>query len=175
MTRMKLFAATTAALLLATAVPAQAQSDLKIGFVNTQVLLQQSPQTQALNDQMQREFAPRDADLRAKAEQLQEKAAVLERDEAVMTQQEVAEQARALETEDLQLQREARALQEDLDMRREELLQGLQQSLGNRIRAFAEDNDYDMIFSNAVYVSEAVDVTEEVLEFLAAGSAGGNE
>jgi outer membrane protein len=168
---MKHFAAALGAVLLTAMLPAEAQTDLKIGFVNISIVLQESPQTLAVNDQLAREFAPREAELRAKAEELQGKADVLERDQAVMTQQEVASQTREIENEDRDFQRQARTLQEDLEIRRDELLTGLQQSLGNRIRAFAEENDYDVILSNVVYVSDAIDITVEVLEYLEAEAA----
>jgi outer membrane protein len=151
-----------AALLIAAAGPAGAQ-DVKIGFVNVPYLIRNAPQTQAIDERLRSEFAPRDAELQEMVEAFQAKVERYELNAEVISQSEAQALQRELQQDERDLQRRQTEMQEDFTIRQEELLGELQSTVGVQVQAWAEENDYDLIVANVVYVSDAIDVTEEVL------------
>jgi outer membrane protein len=171
MTRKRLYAlALGAALSLSALTPLQAQTDLRIGFVNVPYLIQNAPQTAALNERLRSEFAPREAELQTMAEGLQEKLDMFERDASVMGESERAALEREIREGDRDLQRRQSELQEDFSIRQEELLGELQNIIARQVQTYADGQGYDLIFANVVYASDAVDITEDVLAAISAGS-----
>ncbi|MDJ0939197.1 MAG: OmpH family outer membrane protein [Woeseiaceae bacterium] len=150
------------ALLCAFAVPAAAQ-DVKIGVVNVPFLLDRAPQTKAAMDALQEEFAPRQREFAAKAKDLEDLTSRVQKDAAVMgeTERKNAEQElRDLRREVARLQNE---FQEDLNLRQNEELGNLQRTLLQEVQSFAQAQGYDLVVGDALFVSNAVDITEEVL------------
>jgi outer membrane protein len=164
-----------AALGLAFASPASAQTNVRIGFVNVNAVLQMAPQTQEVNETLNAEFASREAELVARDEELRGKRERLDRDGAVMPQAERATLEREIATGQLALERDAAALQEDAQLRQQELVNELQSTIARRIQAFAVAEGYDLIVTNqgVVFASEAIDITEAVLRALSSGTAAG--
>src|SRR5690606_19658389 len=71
------------------AVPGTASAqNIKIGVVNVVRLLEESPQSQAVNAALQDEFAPRQRELQARERELQQKAETFRRDAPVMGEEE---------------------------------------------------------------------------------------
>lgn len=150
------------ALLCAFAVPAAAQ-DVKIGVVNVPFLLDRAPQTKAAMDALQEEFAPRQREFAAKAKDLEDLTSRVQKDAAVMgeTERKNAEQElRDLRREVARLQNE---FQEDLNLRQNEELGNLQRTLLQEVQSYAQAQGYDLVVGDALFVSNAVDITEEVL------------
>ena len=173
MTRMHAVAISLGAVLsLAFAAPAPAQPNARIGFVNVNYVLQNAPQTKVVNDTLTAEFAPREAELVARGEELQAKQESYDRDAAVMTQAARAALEREINTGERDLQRDATLLQEDVQLRQTELVNELQQTIATRIQAFAVAQGYDLILTNqgVVFASEAIDVTEDVLRAISSGA-----
>jgi outer membrane protein len=164
-----------AALGLAFAVPAPAQTNVRIGFVNVNAVLQEAPQTRVVNETLTAEFAPREAALVARQEELNAMKERFNRDGAVMAQAERAALEREIGNGDRDLQRDAAVLQEDVQIRQTELVNELQSTIARRIQAFAVAEGYDLIVTNqgVVFASEAIDITQAVLRALSSGAAGG--
>lgn len=162
-----------ALLLLAAGGAAQAQTQLKIGLINLNAIIQNAPQIPALNNRLRDEFASRDSAFQATQEDYQEKLQTFERDREVMTQAEAQALQRELQQMQRDLERTAADLQEDLQVRQNELVGELQMEIVEKVQAWAELNDYDVILTDAVYVSEAVDITAQVYEAIAATVGGG--
>jgi len=142
---------------------AAVSADLKIGVVIVPRLLQESPQARAAMGALQDEFAPRQRELVAMDNEFNEKQASFERDMEVMGAEERRNAERDLQNEGRAFQRRQQEFAEDLDRRRNEVLGGMQQELGAEIEKFAKSAGYDLIVSDAVYFSEGLDITDEVL------------
>ena len=116
------------ALLYSFALPATAQ-ELKIGWVNVPVLMEQAPQARVAMSALEEEFQPRQRVIRAKQTEFKDLSEKVQRDIAVMGETE----RRNAEKELRDLQREVTRLQtefqEDLNLRRTEELGNLQRSL----------------------------------------------
>jgi len=151
------------ALIAAFAQPAVAQ-ELKIGVVNIAALMDRAPQTKAAMDALQEEFAPRQREFAARAKELEDLNAKLQKDVAVMGETErrnAEKQLRDLQREVARLQNE---FQEDLNLRQNEELGVLQRQLLAEVQAYAQAESYDLIVGDGVlFASTAVNVTDEVL------------
>ncbi|MBT8087692.1 MAG: OmpH family outer membrane protein [Gammaproteobacteria bacterium] len=151
------------ALMFAFVVPASAQ-DLKIGFVSLPALIERAPQTKAAMDALQEEFAPRQREFVAKQKELEDLATKAQKDFAVMgeTERRNAEKdLRDLQREVTRLQNE---LREDLNLRQNEKYGELQRAILKEVQDYAQAQSFDLIVGDGVlYVSNAVNVTEQVL------------
>ena len=150
-------------------VNALAQATLKLGVVDFGVLLQQAPQVIAADAAMQDEFAPRQRELIAMQTALEEKVAEFQKNGEVMGQSERENAERSLRDEERAFVRAQNEVREDLDLRRNEVFQTLQRELAIEIKAFAEEEGFDLVIVDGVlHYSSKVDVTADVLERLRA-------
>ena len=151
------------ALLVAFAMPASAQ-ELKIGVVNVPLLMDRAPQTRAAMDALEVEFAPRQREFAAKAKELEDLTARVQKDAAVMGETErrnADKELRDLQREVARLQNE---FQEDLNLRQNEELGNLQRALLKEVQDYATQQGYDLVVGDGVlFASSAVNITEDVL------------
>lgn len=144
--------------------------DIKIGVVNMSSLIEQAPQAQAVMDALRDEFAPRQRDLVQMQTELQKKQETYQRDAPVMGEAERANLEREIRDGQRDLQRADNELKEDFDIRRNEEITNLNRSVVQQVQAYARAQGYDLIIYEAVYASEAIDITADVLSTLQAGS-----
>jgi len=156
-------------------ISAQAQ-ELKIGVVNVPALMEQAPQARVAMAALDEEFKPRQREIVAKQNELQELNDKVQRDLAVMGETE----RRNAEKDLRDLQREVTRLQtefrEDLNLRRNEELGNLQRSLLKEVQDYAQASGYDLVVGDGVlFASTAVNITENVLRAMEANfQAAGN-
>jgi len=174
MSRMKVIALSLAAAALVAAPHAVRAQDAKVGFVNVQFLMTNSPQMAEIQEKLQTEFAPREAEFQVLVEELNAKADRLERDRALMSQQEATALERELTQGEIDANRRQTALQEDFNLRRDELLGQLQQTIVSETQKFAEAEGFDLIVASALYVDDSVDITTQVLEAIRAAAETAN-
>ncbi len=145
---------------------AQTAKALKIGFVNVQRLLIESPQANAANRALESEFAPRQRDLQAKQKTFKERADKFQKDGAVMGADERRNTENELRKDERDLARQIEELREDLNNRKNEELGKLRINVLREIEGFAKQGGYDLIVSDGLYVSQTLDVTAQVLQAL---------
>jgi outer membrane protein len=68
------------------------------------------------------------------------------------------------------LQREENEYLEDLNARRNEEVGKLQREVLQRVQAYASAQKYDLVLADAIYVSGAVDITQSVITALQAAA-----
>jgi outer membrane protein len=155
------------AALLAAAGPIAAGADeLKIGFVSIERITRESSAAKAAESRLAQEFVKRDKDLQELGANLKAKADKLDKDGPVLSEAERLRQQRELQDMDREFQRRRRELQEDLNQRKNEELQSLLERAQRIVRQMAEQEKYDVILQDAVYVGPRVDVTDKVLKIL---------
>jgi len=143
---------------------AQTSNNLRIGFVDVQRLLGESPQAEAATRTLQEEFAPRERDFVARENAFNDRRARILRDMEVMGAEERRNAEADLRKEERDLTRQREELVEDLNMRRNDALRRLQTELLTEVQGFAQRENFDLIVSDGVlYVSNTIDVTERVL------------
>lgn len=156
------------ALMLSLAAPVVAAADLKLGYVDGVRLLEEAPQAQEATRRLQREFASREEEIVRKQDEIRRMEEALERDGAVMSESD--RRNRGLEV--LSLKRELRRMQEefreDVNIRRNDALGGLQELIKETIQEVGASGKFDLIFYDGIaYANKGLDITEQVLEGLA--------
>ena len=140
----------TAVLITAVVLPAvSAQSVTRIGFVDPVRLIEQAPQGAKALESLEEEFRTREEELKN----------LMDATDAQTRQREIENLKRRL----ARSQQEAR---EDYNLRRNEELAKLQTLVRQVIVDLARDQGFDLVVEQAVYVSDTVDITEQVLEVL---------
>jgi len=158
------FAGLLAALALGAA-EAQTNS-VKIGVVNMTALIEQAPQTQALMAKLRDEFAPRERDMNALQQTLQTKTETYQRDSSVMGPEERANLEREIRDGQRDWERTRDQLTEDFNVRRNEALAELQRTIVGRVQEYARTGGFDLVLYEAVYASDAINITAAVLATL---------
>ena len=164
----------TLSVLGVTAIEAAAQSPLKIGYINSQVIIAQDPAATAAQEQFQREMVPLESELQALETEIAE---LLSRYQA----QQVTLTANARRTRQEQIVQKQQAYRERMAQieaeavsRQQELVQPIMERINSIIQDIRRDGSYTFIFDVAggglIAADEAFDLTGEVMERLAAGA-----
>ena len=151
------------ALVCGLSMPAAAQQT-KIGVVSLQVIVERAPQTKAVMDALREEFAPREREILAKQKEIEDLQAKVQKNLAVMGETERRNAEKNLRDLQRDFQRLRSEYQEDSNLRRNEEFGVLQRSVLKEVQDYAEQQGYDLIVGDGVlYVSSAINITEEVL------------
>jgi outer membrane protein len=148
--------------------------EARIAAVNSDRILRDSVTAQVAQKKLEAEFAKRDKDLRDMAAQLKKMSDNLDKNGASMSATDRANAQRDLSNLDNDFQRKRREFNEDLNQRRNEELASVLKKANDVIKQIAEQQHYDLIVQEAVYVSPRIDITDQVLKALAASSAAAN-
>jgi outer membrane protein len=145
-----------------------AAADYKIGFVNTERLFREATPAKRAQQKLEKEFAQRDAELGRLTKQVRDLQSVLDKDGATMPEAERRNKERDLANLSRDLQRAQREFREDLNLRRNEELSGIQERANKVIQQIAEAEKFDLILQDpVVYASQRIDITEKVIKALA--------
>lgn len=142
------------------------EQQLKIGFVNPVKLLELSPQGEKALRLLEEEFRPRDQeliDLREKALALE---VDLDKNRLVLQASEIKKKQRAIDSIRRKIKRDQQEAREDYNIRRNEELAKLQRLVREMIVTIANEEGFDLIVEQAVYVNNRIDLTERVLQRL---------
>lgn len=141
-------------------------ADFRIGFVDTERILRESPQAVQAEKKIEKEFAVRDQEIKKLAKQQREAQEALEKEGSKLSESNKRLKERELTNLTLQLQTKQREFREDLNLRKNEELARLLARADKAIKAIAESDGYDVILQEAVYRNPKVDITEKVLKYL---------
>jgi outer membrane protein len=150
---------------LAFAAPALAQ-ELKIGYVDSERVLRESAPARAAQAKLEAEFGRRERELNELANRLRTSADRLERDAPTLSEAERTRRQRELVEQDRDLQRRRREFQEDLNQRRNEELSAVVERANRVIRQIFDNERYDVILQEVVFAGPRVDITDKVLRAL---------
>src|SRR3569832_702931 len=155
--------------LMTAALSVPAMAELKIGGVDYARLLEQSPQSKALQDSLKNEFGPRYQQLLAQDQQLKTRADKLQKDAATMSQEQRDKEEKSLRDAARELERKKTEWQDDSNTRRNEEMNKLQRSLIGEVRDYAKGQNFDIVIAEGViYATPTVDITAAVLQALQA-------
>ena len=142
--------------------------EYKIGFVNTERLFREATPAKRAQQKIEKEFATRDAEIQKLAKQVRDLQAALDKDGATMAEAERRNKERDLANQSRDLQRMQREFREDLNLRRNEELAGIQERANKVIQQIAEADKFDLILQDpVVYASQRIDITDKVIKALA--------
>ena len=144
-----------------------AMADMKIGFVNTDRVFREAPIAMAAQKKLEKEFAPRDAELQKMAKQAHDLQSQLEKDNDTLSDTDRRNKERDLANLNREYQRNLREFREDLNLRRNEELIKVQDRARKAIQAYGETEKYDVILEDAIYFSPKIDITDRIIHMLA--------
>ena len=143
-----------------------ASAETKIGYVNAVSLVEMAPQGQKALKDLENEFKGREQELLALRDQAVELEQSLSKNSLLLKDAEKDEQAKKLLELQRRLQREQRELNEDFNLRRNEELAKLQKVVTEAVIQVAKEQNYDIVFQQAVWFKPSIDMTQAVLDYL---------
>ena len=157
-----------------TGIQAAAQSPLKIGYINSQVIIAEDPGATAAQEQFRREMVPFESELQALETEI---AGLVSRYQA----QQITLTANARRTRADEISQKQQAYQERMAQieaeaarRQQELVQPIMERINNIIQEIRSAGSYTFIFDVAggglIAADESFDLTSEVQQRLAAGA-----
>lgn len=151
---------------------APAWADLKIGYVNYQRLMQDSPQAKAAQDVLRNEFASKQKELQTEQTTLKQKEDDLQKNGATMSADQRDKAEKDLRDGNRDLQQKVNEYQDDFNARQNEELSKLQKTLVEEVQEYAQAQKFDLMLAEGViFSSPALDVTPQVLTALQARGA----
>jgi outer membrane protein len=144
-----------------------AEAEIKIGFVNGQRVINESPQAAKAKKKLEKEFEKRDQELQKLAKQLQTLQESMEKNGITLSETERRNKEREFNDLNRDFQRRQREFREDLNLRQNEEMASIYERVNKVIKQIAEADKYDMILQEAVFVGPRIDITERVIKALA--------
>lgn len=142
-------------------------AETKIGYVNFGQLMEQSSQGQAVRKALESEFSSRDKQLAASRDEILRLEEKLKNDGTIMSESNRNELERDILQKKRDHNRQRDEYREDINIRRNEEVGALQNTVYEVIKQFAEQQKYDLVLTQPVlYASPAVDITDQVLQRL---------
>jgi outer membrane protein len=148
---------------------AQAQQ-AKIGFVSTERIMKDANPAKAAQAKIEQDFSRRDKELQDLSARLRSASEKLDKEAAVLAESDRARRQREIAEMDRDFQRRQREFREDLNQRRNEELSAVLEKANRAIKEIAEREKFDLILQEAVFVSPRMDITDQVVKLLNAGS-----
>ena len=152
-----------AALCLAS--PAMAE-EFRVGFVNTDRIIREANPAKAAQAKLEQEFSRREKELGDMGTALKAASDKFERDAPTLSESQRGQRQKQLVDQDREFQRKRREFQEDLNARKNEELQQVLERANRVVRQVAEQEKYDLILQEAVYINPKHDITDKVIRAL---------
>jgi outer membrane protein len=143
-----------------------ALAEFKLGFVNGQRVVNESPQAKRAKQRLEKEFEKRDQELQQLSKRLQSMQENLEKNGVTMAESERRIKDREFNDLNRDFQRKQREFREDLNLRQNEEMAGIFERANKIIKQIAEAEKFDLIVQEAVYFSPRIDITEKVIKAL---------
>jgi len=154
------------------AAPALANEASKIGYVNTQRVFRDAPAAVKAQKKLDAEFSRRDQDLQAMAKKLQSLQESLEKNGVTLSESDRRNKERELNDLNRDFQRRQREFREDLNLRQNEEMAAVLEKANKAIKQIAENEKFDLILQDVVWVSPKLDITDKVIKALSDDKAG---
>lgn len=154
------------ALTLVAAASFAVAQDFRVGFVNTDRIFQESAAAKAAQAKLEAEFSRREKEINDLGQALKTASERFEREAPTLSESQRGQRQRQLMEQDRDLQRKRREFQEDLNARKNEELQQVLERANRVIKQLAEQEKYDLILQEAVYINPRHDITDKVIRAL---------
>jgi outer membrane protein len=154
-------------LLGALAIGAQVQAqEFRVGFVNTDRIFREANSAKQAQAKLEQEFSRREKELNELGAALKAATERFEREATTLSETQRGQRQKALIDQDREFQRKRRDFQEDLNARKNEELQQVLDRANRVVRQVAEQEKYDLILQEAVYINPKHDITDKVIRAL---------
>ena len=138
--------------------------DARVGYVNVQYLVDNSPQAKAASEDLEAKFGPQQQELQQQKQEFQQLQQKLQKDGLVMSEGDRAEIEQRLRELKREIERGQKDLREELNIQRNGILSGIHDAVMKSVKSLAEERGFDLIVGQgALYASDAVNLTDQVL------------
>ena len=145
---------------------APAYADFKAGFIHTDRVFREASSAKAAQAKLEQEFSRRDKEINDLGNTLKTATEKFERDAPTLSDSQRQTRQRQLVDQDREFQRKRREFQEDLNARKNEELNQLGERINKVVKQLAEQEKYDIIVDQAVYINPQHDITDKVIKAL---------
>lgn len=145
--------------------PVQAES-FRVGFVNTDRIFREANTAKASQAKLEQEFGRREKELAELGASLKATSDKFDREAPTLSEAQRGQRQKALIDQDREFQRKRREFQEDLNARKNEELQSVLDRANRVVKQVAEQEKYDLILQEAVYINPKHDITDKVIRAL---------
>jgi outer membrane protein len=161
--------------LAAVMLPTAHAQELKIGYVNSDLVLRDAVPAKTALSKLQTEFSKREKELADMGARLKVSGEKFDKEQAGLVESDKIRRQRELVEQDREFQRKRREFQEDLSQRRNEELASVVERANKVIKQLAEQEKFDLIVQEVIFASARIDITDKVIRSLNAQSpsAGG--
>jgi outer membrane protein len=151
--------------LLSLSVSAFAQ-DFRVGLVNIDRILREASPAKAAQAKLEQEFSRREKELNDLGAALKSSSEKFEREAPTLAESQRLQRQKQLVDQDRDFQRKRRELQEDVNARKNEELQQVLERTQKVVKLVAEQEKYDIVLQEAVYINPKHDITDKVIRAL---------
>jgi outer membrane protein len=144
-------------------VPLLAQT---LAYVDARRLIDEAPQGKAEIKDLEDQFGERNRDLKGRIDEFGLRETELKKNAVLMTSEELKQKTEELRDMQRTLQREQQIYNEDYNRARNQGLARLEKMISDVIIKLAVDKKVDLVVQQAVYASDSIDLTNQVLEEL---------
>lgn len=145
--------------------------EFKIGIVNLDRIVRESGPAKTAQTKLESEFAKREKEINDSGNQIKTLSDRLEREAPTLSESQRAARQKQLMDQDRDFQRKRREFQEDLNNRKNEELQAIIDRANRAVRTLAENEKFDLIIQEAVYIHPKHDITDKVIKLLNASGS----
>ena len=145
---------------------APAYAEFKAGFIHTDRVFREASSAKAAQAKLEQEFSRRDKEINDLGNTLKTATEKFERDAPTLSDSQRQARQRQLMDQDREFQRKRREFQEDLNARKNEELNQLGERINKVVKQLAEQDKYDIIVDQAVYINPQHDITDKVIKAL---------
>lgn len=168
----------SAALLLMVARGAQAQQvGLKLGFINSQSVLEQDSAFQQAQQQFNQELQGIRAEIQQKEQELDSLIQHFQQQQATLSPQAREQRQQEILTKQQQYQARMNELQQQADQRQQEIVQPVMERINGVIEEMRAEGGYALIFDVApgaiLAADQSLDLTDELVRRLHSGAGTG--
>ncbi len=162
-----LAAAACAAAAQQAAVPAVA----RIGFVNTERVMREVIPSQQAQKRLKIDIDKRDQEMRGLVARMKKLELALGKNAPALSDTERRDKQREFAGLNRDFERKKQEYAEELALRRNEAMGQVLEQANRAIRRVAEQENLDVVFQEAAYASQRIDITEKVIKAVNAGAA----
>ena len=143
---------------------------LKIGFVDAGRLERESVQGKKAIELLKEEFGSREKEITDLQSQIKEERDRFETERLTMSKSQLAEKWKPIAEMMKKSDRMVYAMQEDMRLRRGQLMEDFMRQRAKAIAAVSEAQNFDLVVQQAIFSSKRIDITDQVLAEMAQAS-----
>lgn len=150
------------------------QSGLKIGYINSEAILQQAPGVQEAQSQFDRDMQSYQAEVQTMAQELERMIQQYDQQQLTLSPEAKQQRQAAIRQKQQEYQQRLQAIDQQAGQRQAELVQPVMDSINEIIEQIRAEGSYSFIFNTAagaiIAADPSLDLTDEVIRRLRTGA-----